>query len=94
MIGKVTGSYGLDASGKSRAKKGYGAGSPSDGDSADFSSFAVELARVNAELKALPDVRQELVADLKEQVEAGEYYPPLEAVARHLYLAGILNLDE
>ena len=94
MIGKISGSYGPEALGKAKTKKGYGAESSFDGDQASFSPFAVELARIGAELKSLPDVRPELVARLKEQVDAGEYHPSLDSVAKSLYLAGILNLED
>lgn len=92
LIGKVSGQYGPDAPNRSRSKKGY----PSDGfsvgaDQADFSSFAVELARIGSELRNVPDVRQEEVDRLRSQVQAGEYVPPLDKVARRLVLAGILE---
>ena len=46
MIGKVSRSYRPEASAKNRTKKGYGAEGLAGGtDQADFSSFAVELAR-------------------------------------------------
>ena len=94
MIGKVSRSYRPEASAKNRTKKGYGAEGLAGGtDQADFSSFAVELARIGAELKNIPDVRQEAVDRLKSQVEAGEYVPPMEKVARSLVFAGLLDLQ-
>ena len=93
MIGKVSGSYGPEVSAKNRAKKGYGAeGFSGETEQADFSSFAVELARIGAELKNVPDVRQDVVERLQAQVAAGEYVPPLEKVAQSLVLAGLLDL--
>ena len=51
MIGKVSRPYGPEAAGKNRAKKGYSAeGLSGESDRADFSPFAVELARIGAEL--------------------------------------------
>jgi negative regulator of flagellin synthesis FlgM len=95
MIEKIGGLYEADAAAKAKAKKGYGINSvQSARDEAEFSSFAVELARVSAELKNVPEVRQERVDALKEKVEAGEYRPPLEKVAHNLFLAGILNIGE
>lgn len=94
MIGKVSRSYGPEAAGKNRAKKGYSADGPSGGsDRADFSPFAVELARIGAELKNVPDVRQDIVGRLQAQVAAGEYVPQLEQVARSLVLSGFLDLQ-
>jgi negative regulator of flagellin synthesis FlgM len=92
LIEKITGLYGPDAVAKARARKGYKTdGTESGSDEASFSSFAVELARVTGELKNVPEVRQDLVDDLKKQVEAGEYRPPLDKVARNLFIAGLLD---
>ena len=52
----------------------------------------MELARIDAELKNVPDVREDVVAAYKEQVEAGTYVPPLDQVARSLLVAGLLNV--
>lgn len=95
MIEKIAGQYGIDAVTKAKARKGYGAGElKGDSDEASFSSFAVELARINGDLKGIPEVRQDLVDDLKKKVEAGEYRPPLEKIAHKLFMAGILNDGE
>lgn len=95
MIEKITGQYGIDAVAMSKAKKGYGvSGTKNEGDEANFSSFAVELARVSGELKNVPEVRQDLVEDFKKKVEAGEYHPPLDKIAHNLLLAGILKPEE
>ncbi|MDR1977201.1 MAG: flagellar biosynthesis anti-sigma factor FlgM [Synergistaceae bacterium] len=95
MIEKITGQYGIDAIARAKAKKGYEAGSSKNGtDEASFSSFAVELARISGELKSVPEVRQDVVDDLKKKVEAGEYRPPLDKIAHNLFLAGILNGED
>ncbi|MDR1740361.1 MAG: flagellar biosynthesis anti-sigma factor FlgM [Synergistaceae bacterium] len=60
-------------------------------DEAEFSPFAVELARAMGTLKDVPDVREDAVEEIKGLVEVGEYNPPLEQVAYSLYLAGVLN---
>jgi flagellar biosynthesis anti-sigma factor FlgM len=92
LIEKIAGQYGLDAVAKARAKKGYGAGEVrNESDEASFSAFAVELARVTGELKSVPEVREDLVDDLKEKVAAGEYRPPLDKIACNLFMAGILD---
>ena len=93
LIGKVSGHYGPEASSRGRAKKGYTANGLAGGaDEASFSPFAVELARIGAELKNAPDVRQDVVERLQAQVAAGEYVPSLENTARSLILAGLLDL--
>jgi anti-sigma28 factor (negative regulator of flagellin synthesis) len=94
LIEKITGQYGIDAAAMARAKKSYGVESTRNAaDEASFSVFAVELARVSGELKSVPEVRQDLVDDFKNKVEAGEYHPPLEKIAHNLFLAGILNSE-
>ncbi|GHS88750.1 hypothetical protein AGMMS49957_10790 [Synergistales bacterium] len=95
MIEKILSPFVPDVAAKSKAKKAYGGGETrSDSDGAEFSPFAVELARISGELKSTPDVRQDLVDDFKKKIEAGEYNPPLEKIAHNLFLAGILNVQE
>jgi flagellar biosynthesis anti-sigma factor FlgM len=95
VIEKIGGLYDVEAAAKAKAKKGYGtSGVQNVRDEAEFSSFAVELARVSAELKSVPEVRQDRIDEFKKQVEAGEYRPPLEKVAHNLFLAGILDIGE
>ncbi|MDR1875332.1 MAG: flagellar biosynthesis anti-sigma factor FlgM [Synergistaceae bacterium] len=92
MIEKITGQYGPDAVAKARGRKGHRTGEAGSGaDEASFSSFAVELSYVAGELKNVPEVRQDLIDDLKKKVEAGEYHPPLEKIAHNLFMAGILD---
>jgi flagellar biosynthesis anti-sigma factor FlgM len=95
VIEKIGGLYDVEAAAKAKAKKGYGTiGVQNIRDEAEFSAFAVELARVSAELKSVPEVRQERIDEFKKQVEAGAYSPPLEKVAHNLFLAGILDIGE
>ena len=49
--------------------------------------------RLGAELRNVPDVRQDVVDRLQAQVAAGEYVPQLEQVARSLVLSGFLDLQ-
>jgi anti-sigma28 factor (negative regulator of flagellin synthesis) len=88
------GQYGIDAVGKTKARKGYKGSVRNDSDEASFSLFAVELARVGSELKNIHEVRQDLIDDFKGKLEAGEYRPPLDKIAHNLLLAGILNGEE
>ena len=95
MIEKITGQYGTDAVVRAKAKKSYKAGgSKNESDEANFSLFAVELARASGELKNVPEVRQDLVDDFKKKVEEGEYQPPFEKIAHNLFLAGILSNED
>ena len=94
MIEKVAGRYDVAAAVKAKAKNSYAGGVSSGSDEVNFSSFAVELARVSGELRSIPEMRQDIIDDLKKKVEAGEYRPPLEKIAHKLFLAGILDSEE
>lgn len=84
----------MDALSAKRSKRSpYADGMVGSSDEASFSPFAVELARIGAELRNVPDVRDDLVDDLKAQVDAGTYSPPLAKVASALLVAGILDVD-
>ena len=94
MIEKITGQYGVDGPLQTKAKKWYPGCVKSGADEANFSTFAIELARVSGELKSVPEVRKDVVDDFKKKVDAGEYHPPIEKIAHNLFLAGILNHEE
>ena len=94
MIDKISGQNNVNALAMARAKKWYGGVVGNVSDEASFSSFSVELARVSGELKSVPEVRQDVIDDLKKKVEKGEYHPPLEEIAHRLFLAGITNVGE
>ena len=91
MIEKISGQYGIEAPVQAKAKKYYPGCVKNGTDEANFSTFAVELARISGELKAVPEVRQDVIDDFKKKVDSGEYHPPLEKIAHNLFLAGILN---
>ena len=94
MIGRISGQYNLDALNgkKSRRSVSYnGNSSTEESDNAKFSSFGTLLAKVNAESKNIPDVREDVVANFKAQVESGTYNPPLDRLAGRLILAGMLD---
>lgn len=98
MTGRISniGQYNLDALSrrKSRSSIRYNNGSYTESDNADISSFGTLLAKVNAEMKNIPDVRNDIVTNFKAQVDAGTYNPPLEKLADRLYLMGMLDLTE
>ena len=52
-----------------------------DKDKLDFSSRASEVGMLVEQLKELPDVRQEKVNSLREQISAGSYNPSGEEIA-------------
>ena len=97
MIGRISGQYNLDALNgkKSRRSVSYnGNSSTEEADNANFSSFGTLLAKVNAEIKNIPDVREDVVANFKTQVESGTYNPPLDKLANTLLVAGMLDAVE
>ena len=83
----------MDAlSGKKARRETFAGGLSAGSDEAEFSSFSVELARIDAELKNIPDVRENLVAKYKQQVDEGTYVPSLDKVAHSLIVAGMLDI--
>ena len=96
MVGRISGQYNLDAlnSKKSRRSVSYNSGYAQESDNADFSSFGSLLAKVSAEMKNIPDIREDKVSALKSQIDSGSYNPPLDKLANILYVAGMLDLAE
>lgn len=96
MIGRISGHYSAEALNNKKSKRSvsYNNGSFTETDNANISSFGSLLAKVNAEMKNIPDVRENLVADLKSKIESGTYNPPLDKLANILYMAGMLDAAE
>ena len=96
MVGRISGQYNSEAlnTRKTRRSFSYGNNYAQESDNADISSFGSLLAKVNAELKNIPDVREDVVASIKEKIDSGSYNPPLDKVANALYVAGILDAFE
>ncbi|MBL3539469.1 flagellar biosynthesis anti-sigma factor FlgM [Aminivibrio sp.] len=95
MIEKIPGVYGPKAVNETNIKKNRQSVSGEGGrDGVEFSSFAVELSKVSAELKKIPDVREDLVEGFRKQIQEGTYAPDLEKIARSLIVAGLLNEEE
>ena len=95
MIDKISVVYGPKAIDKMSGKKGYS--SPKEEtrtDGVEFSSFSVEMAKAAGELKKIPEVREDLVDDLKRQISGGTYSPDMQKVARSLIAAGLMKLEE
>ncbi len=83
MIGRISGQYSAEALNKKKSNRSvsYNSGTFTDTDNADISSFGTLLAKVNAEFKNIPEVREEVVADFRSRIETGTYNPPLDKVA-------------
>ena len=95
MIGRISGQYNLDAVNKkkSRHNVSYNGSFMTESDNADISSFGSLLAKVNAEMKNIPEVREDVVADFRGKIESGTYNPPLDKLANTLIIAGILDIE-
>ena len=72
----------------------YNSGSFTETDNANISMFGSLLAKATAEMKNIPDVREDVVADFKSRIESGTYNPPLDKLANVLYMAGMLEAAE
>ena len=96
MIGKISGQYNLDALNRKKSRQSiyYNNGSATESDNANFSSFGTLLSRVNAEMKNIPEVREEVVTEFKAKIEQGTYNPPLDKLANALLVAGMLDAVE
>ncbi|MBQ4468743.1 MAG: flagellar biosynthesis anti-sigma factor FlgM [Synergistaceae bacterium] len=97
MIGRISGQYNLDAVSKKKSRQNVSyTGSfmaESDSDNANISAFGSLLAKVNAEMKNIPEVREDVVADFRGKIESGTYNPPLDKLANTLIIAGILDIE-
>ena len=92
----ISGQYSAEALNrkKSRPNVSYNSGSFNETDNANISSFGSLLAKATAEMKNIPDVRADVVADFKSRIESGTYNPPLDKLANVLYMAGMLEVAE
>ena len=96
MIGRISGQYSTEALNgkKSRRSVSYNSSSFTETDNANISSFGSLLAKATAEMKNIPDVREDVVASFKSRIESGTYNPPLDKLANVLYMAGMLEAAE
>lgn len=60
-------------------------------DTVAISDTAKRIQEANAELKTIPDVREDKVAALRNQIEQGTYKPDSEEVAGALIKDALLN---
>lgn len=78
-----------------KAKNGQdsnSANSVSEGDSVVLSGKAQQISNLTSAVKSSPDVRQELVADIKEKINAGTYNVSGKQVAEKIVNLSIDNL--
>ncbi|WP_051688343.1 flagellar biosynthesis anti-sigma factor FlgM [Desulfofalx alkaliphila] len=54
------------------------------GDSLEISQTARETSKYNAELKKLPQIREEKIQTLKESIKKGTYQPSAEKIAEEM----------
>ena len=72
----------------SEASSAAGAAGPSLSDGVELSDQARFVARVNAAVKGAPDVREGLVAEIRQRLQAGTYRVDDEALAQRLLAEG------
>lgn len=63
-------------------------------DSLGVSSFAREMANISAEMAKVPEVREDLVNDIKRRIADGSYKVDVDALASRLVWAGITRPEE
>src|SRR5438132_8226389 len=91
----AAGAYGAKRAGKSDKAKDAGEASSAGGaagaslnDGVELSDQARFVARVNAAVRTAPDVRENLVAELRQRVQDGTYQVDDAAVAERLLAEG------
>jgi flagellar biosynthesis anti-sigma factor FlgM len=92
VIEKINNVTGVGGVGALKQKRGSGWDTEEFSVAADdleVSPFAREMANISAELNRIPDVREDLVSDLRKRVAEGTYEPDLNALASRLIWAGI-----
>jgi len=60
-------------------------------DTVVLSDTAKAVQEAQAQLKSIPDVREDKVAELKEQIENGTYEPDAEKIAEKMLTDSLLN---
>jgi negative regulator of flagellin synthesis FlgM len=95
MIEKINELSGVNPVGGVKHKKGFlfEEGQASKDDLA-VSPFAREMANISSELAKIPDIREDVVRDLKRRIAEGSYNPDLNALAQRLVWAGINRIEE
>lgn len=58
------------------------------------SPFAREMATISTEMSKIPDVREDLVADIKRRIEQGTYKVDIDGLAARLVWAGINRAED
>ena len=63
----------------------YGVAPTPGADSASLSAQAQELRNLTAEVKALPDIREDKVAELEQRLAGGSYQVPVNDLAEAMF---------
>lgn len=69
-----------------------GAGQAAEGDRVGVSDKALFIGRVREALRTIPDVRENLVAEIKRRIEADEYHVPGEEIAEKAILEALAEI--
>jgi anti-sigma28 factor (negative regulator of flagellin synthesis) len=95
MIEKINEIAGISPLSGVKQKKGLRSGEMSYAqDDLAVSPFAREMANISSELAKVPEVREDLVRDLKRQIDEDSYKVDLDALAKRLVWAGINRIEE
>jgi flagellar biosynthesis anti-sigma factor FlgM len=95
MIEKINDIAGISPLSGVKLKKGLRPGElPYSQDDLAVSPFAREMANISSELAKVPEVREDLVRDLKRQIDEGSYKVDLDALAKRLIWAGINRIED
>jgi negative regulator of flagellin synthesis FlgM len=91
----AAGAYGAKRAGRTdkgkesgEATSAGGASGPAQGDGVELSDQARFVARVNAAVQGAPEVRERLVAELRQRIQDGSYQIDDAAVAQRLLAEG------
>ncbi len=73
-------------------RQAEGAGEAAESDRVGVSEKALFIGRVREALKNIPDVREDLVAELRRRIEADEYHVPGEEIAERAILEALAEI--
>ncbi len=83
-LNRINALAGIQRASEARGPQAVGPAGAGRADQVQFSGRAMELAKARTALSQAPDVRTDVVADLKARVAAGQYAVPAEALAETL----------
>lgn len=80
-LNRINALTGIQRASEAHGPHAAGAAGAGQADQVQFSGRAMDLARARTALSQAPDVRADVVADLKARVAAGQYAVPADALA-------------